>query len=320
MLVSKKEVIVTCPISGYGYKLPSPIDLAITAPHPILKQPLKEILKLVDSIETFTLLSQVNKELVFSALVVNNPLIEIEKDNWLKPSVQLLEANIFKLKQITVWLNAQKDISYLPSLVLVSDCSNLKSWLEILSTEREESILAVQSMRQLLREKARQKDETELLELKAFKLLSRYESRLNAEALTLPAAIATHLLIASDAPKTVYKYWFSILTKTPNSLLRWDEYNRNDTDELLEHFELWDSTNALRIVAIRHLRKKLESTPAKLTLDDINLFVVLPNLTKELEHTNSTLEVSSNGEIVTLADKAAFLLAKLKAQKKVEVK
>ena len=294
------HAVINCPVTGYSYNLPSPIPLEISQAHPITSLPLKKLLPSFE-LANWSSLSPIEKELLFCTLLSKNPLIKLPSTP-LSLSPQLLESQVSKAVSLTIWINNQTDINYLPLLSLESTGGNLPAFLTLIDSEKRRIILAP---KQLVKEKT-QAEELQLLNSR--KLVSRYESRIIEQPNTLPISIATHLLIASNAPKVVYKYWFSILTKTPSALLKWSEYNRNDCDELLEWFEQWDSVNPLKIVAIKHLRAKLESTPAPLTLDDLNLLVILDPLAEQ--------ESNEAGETKDLATTAQELLAKLKAKKK----
>ena len=138
-----------------------------------------------------------------------------------------------------MWVDAQKDISYLPALALSPTGDNLKDYLQLLESEKRRIILKGLELKHLLAEKAAAKqldEDEEQLIFNSRRLLAKYESKLTKEINSLPQAIAHHLLLASGAPKVVYKYWFAILTKAPATLVKWNEYNRNDCDELLEWF------------------------------------------------------------------------------------
>lgn len=300
---------ITCPITGYSYLLPSPIPLDLISPHPITTLSLKELVKSIE-LESWTQSTSVAKQLLFYSLLSKNRLIQLPKlPNKLNIEDRLVEELVFQVKSLTVWVAAQKDISYLPSLALSTNGDNLKDFLQLLESEKRRIILQGLELKQLLAEKATAKqldEEAELLVFTSRRLLAKYESKLTNEVNTLPQAIAHHLLVASGAPKVVYKYWFGILTKSPSTLVKWNEYNRNDCDELLEWFEQWDNINPLKIVAINHLRVKLAATPAPLTLDDLNILVMIDPIA---EQSNET------GETKDLATKAAELLARLKAKK-----
>ena len=303
---------VTCPITGYSYLLPSPITLQLSQPHPITTLSLKELVKSIE-LESWTQYSSVEKELLFYSLLSKNKLIQFPKQpTQLNISGQLIEAVVFQVKSLTVWVEAQKDVSYLPTLALSPTGDNLKEFLQLLESEKRRIILKGLELKQLLAEKATAKqldEDAEQLIFSSRRLLAKYENKLTKEVNSLPQAVAHHLLIASGAPKVVYKYWFAILTKSPATLVKWNEYNRNDCDELLEWFEQWDNVNPLKIVAIKHLRVKLAATPAPLTLDDLNILVMIDPIA---EQSNEA------GETKDLATKAAELLARLKS-KKVEV-
>lgn len=296
---------ITCPITGYSYLLPSPIPLQLSNPHPITTLSLKELVKNIE-MESWTQSTIVERELLFYSLLSKNRLIQLpKKPTQLNISAQLMEELVFQVKSLTVWVDAQKDVSHLPALSISPNGDNLKDFLTLLGQERQRIVLQNLELKQLLSENAiaKQLDEdAEQLVFKSRRLLAKYESKIAKEVNSLPQAIAHHLLLASGAPKEVYKYWFSILTKAPATLVRWNEYNRNDCDELLEWFEQWDNVNPLKIVAIKHLRVKLAATPAPLTLDDLNLLVILNPLGSELPQ-------------VDLATQASELLAKLKSKK-----
>ena len=300
------HAVINCPVTGYSYKLPSPIPLEISQAHPITSLPLKKLLPSFE-LANWSSLSPIEKDLLFCTLLSKNPLIKLPSTT-LRLSPQVVESQVSKAVSLTIWINNQTDINYLPLLSLESTGGNLPAFLTLIDSEKRRIIEDNLALKQLLKEKAQAQENEELQLLNSRKLVSRYESRIVEQPNTLPTSIATHLLIASNAPKVVYKYWFSILTKTPSALLKWSEYNRNDCDELLEWFEQWDSVNPLKIVAIKHLRAKLEATPAPLTLDDLNLLVILDPLATQEEQ-------ESNYPKIDLATKAQELLAKLKAKK-----